>query len=217
VRIPAARSLTLLIAAGAVLVGAGVVLVLQPPRADAPDIAPPVTVRAAAPPSAGPPPSSVRQRPAVPARLPAAPTAVTLPGTPSPLPVVPVGVVGSGQLQLPDDPSVLGWYAAGAVPGAPDGTAVLAGHLDSVQFGAGPLRVLLDAPAGAVVTVTDAAGGVHRYAVWSRTTYRKADLPLQLFRPGGPPRLALVTCGGPFDRRTGQYADNVVVLAAPVR
>jgi Sortase domain len=204
VRIPAARSLALLIAAGAVLVGAGVVLVLQPPRADAHDIAPPATARAAAAPAAEPP-------------LPAAPTAVTLPGTPSPLPLVPVGVVGSGRLQLPDDPSVLGWYAAGAVPGAPGGTAVLAGHLDSARFGAGPLRVLLDAPAGAIVTVTDAAGSVHRYALWSRTTYRKADLPPQLFRPGGPPRLALVTCGGPFDRRTGQYADNVVVLAAPRR
>lgn len=213
-RIPAGRSLVLLIVAGVVLVGAGVALTLSPPRAGAPAIAPPATVRGGA--RSEEPPAGQRTRTAAPA-VPAAPVAVRLPGTPNPLPVVPVGVVGPGRLQLPENPSLLGWYAAGAVPGAPSGTAVLAGHLDSARFGAGPLRALLDAGAGTVVTITDATGSAHRYGLWSRTTYRKADLPQELFRPGGAPRLALVTCGGPFDRRTGQYADNVVVLAAPLR
>jgi Sortase domain len=213
VRIPAGRSLVLLIVAGAVLLGAGVALTLAPPRADAPGIAPPATVRLAA---GSDEPARHRAHPAAPP-VPAAPVTVRLPATPHPLPVVPVGVLGPGRLQLPENPSVLGWYAAGAVPCSPSGTAVLAGHLDSARFGAGPLRALLDAGAGAVVTITDATGSAHRYGLSSRTTYRKADLPQELFRPGGAPRLALVTCGGPFDRRTGQYADNVVVLAAPLR
>jgi hypothetical protein len=31
----------------------------------------------------------------------------------------------------------------------------------------------------------------------------------------GPPRLAIVTCGGPFDAATGHYVDNVIVWAVP--
>ena len=32
----------------------------------------------------------------------------------------------------------------------------------------------------------------------------------------GPPRLTLVTCGGPFLPDVGGYRDNVVVVAEPV-
>jgi hypothetical protein len=41
-------------------------------------------------------------------------------------------------------------------------------------------------------------------------------VPADVFRRDGPPRLALVSCGGAFDERTGNYADNIVVLAQPV-
>jgi hypothetical protein len=209
----------MLVIAGTALVGSGLVLTLTPPRADAPPIAPRVAVAAPAPATAdrpAPPTASGPVTvPAPPGTAPA-PTAVSLPGTPHPVPLVPVGVLESRALQLPDRPSVLGWYAAGAVPGDPVGTAVVAGHIDSAEFGAGPLRGLLDLGSGDLIEITDAAGGTHRYAVTSRTTYRKSDLPPVLFRLDGPPQLALVTCGGAFDRRTRQYADNVVVLAAPV-
>ena len=30
-----------------------------------------------------------------------------------------------------------------------------------------------------------------------------------------PPKLAIVTCGGPFDAATGHYLDNVIVWATP--
>jgi sortase (surface protein transpeptidase) len=129
---------------------------------------------------------------------------------------VPVGVLDSGALQLPERPTVLGWYAAGVVPGGTVGTAVIAGHVDSARYGAGPLRDLLDVGQGDPVEVTDAGGAVHRYAVTSRTSFPKSALPTELFHMDGPPRLALITCGGAFDRRTGNYADNVVVLADPV-
>ena len=45
----------------------------------------------------------------------------------------------------------------------------------------------------------------------------KADLPLdEVFQRSGPPRLVLITCGGPFDRTTGSYQENIVVTAVPV-
>lgn len=38
-------------------------------------------------------------------------------------------------------------------------------------------------------------------------------LPADLFVNSGPPKLALVTCGGPFDAATRHYLDNVIVWA----
>lgn len=198
-----------LVAAGLVLLGSGLALLLAPPRADAPDIEPAVGSPAGAAASTSAPPA-----PRGPADPPA-PVAVALPATAQPVPVVPVGVLESGALELPERPSVLGWYAAGATPGDPAGTAVVAGHVDSARYGAGPLRTLAGLALGDVVTVTDASGGQHRYAVTSRTQLAKPALPRELFRTDGPPQLALVTCGGAFDRSTGSYGDNVVVLAAP--
>jgi len=45
----------------------------------------------------------------------------------------------------------------------------------------------------------------------------KNALPGSLFATTGPPRLALVTCGGSFDPATGHYRDNVIVWAKPAR
>jgi sortase (surface protein transpeptidase) len=132
------------------------------------------------------------------------------------VPVLPIGTLRSGALALPERPSELGWYAAGAVPGDAVGSAVIAGHVDSAVYGAGPLRELLHLQLGDRIVVTDAAGTAHLYHVASRTTYRKRDLPADLFRVDGPAQLTLITCGGAFDRDTGNYADNVVVVAAPV-
>jgi hypothetical protein len=206
----------LLVGAGVVLVGSGVAFVRTPPRADAPDIGPPVAAAVGSPSAAAPAgPAGAPTPVAAPLAVPP-PVTVSLPGTPGPVPLVPVGVLGSGALQLPERPTVLGWYAAGAVPGGTAGTAVIAGHVDSARYGAGPLRGLLDVQEGDIVEVTDAGGAVHRYAVASRTSMAKPGLPPELFRVDGPARLALITCGGAFDRRMGNYADNVVVLADPV-
>lgn len=216
-RPPRVRHPGVLVVAGAVLVGSGLVLAGTGSRADAPDFGPPVAA-ATTPADAGTPlvPGPAPGPPPPPAAVvPAAPVAVTLPGGADAVPLVPVGVLPGGGLELPERPTVLGWYAAGATPGGASGTAVVAGHVDSAEHGAGPLEGLLDLAMGDPVTVTDEAGSTHAYVVSARTSYDKAALPPELFRTDGPPQLALVTCGGEFDERTGSYADNVVVLAVP--
>jgi hypothetical protein len=48
------------------------------------------------------------------------------------------------------------------------------------------------------------------------TRLRTADLGNPMadrFVNSGAPKLALVTCGGPFDAATGHYLDNVIVWA----
>jgi hypothetical protein len=213
---PRVRLLLVLVVAGALLVGGGLVLALRTPRADAPSFGTPVAAAVTPPPTSVPTTQQPAPSPPPPPPSSAAPVALELPTMPDAVPLVPVGALQNGALQLPERPSVLGWFAAGAVPGQPAGTAVVAGHVDSAEFGAGPLETLFDLHQGDVLTVADASGGAHRYTVASRTSYPKSGLPPELFRTDGPPQLALVTCGGAFDERTGQYADNVVVLAVPV-
>ncbi|MBC8092483.1 MAG: class F sortase, partial [Pseudonocardia sp.] len=43
----------------------------------------------------------------------------------------------------------------------------------------------------------------------------KDALPAGLFDTGGERRLALVTCGGSFDRDARSYRDNLIVWAVP--
>ncbi len=131
-------------------------------------------------------------------------------------PVVPEEVDGRGELSLPQDPRTVGWWDAGAAPGAPVGTIVLAGHVDSAQQGAGALYPLARTPVGARVIVSG-PGGETTYVVQGRRRYAKDALPWRdLFRQDVEARLLLITCGGDFDQETRHYSDNVVVYAVPL-
>ena len=131
-------------------------------------------------------------------------------------PVVREEVDGRGALSLPQDPRTVGWWGAGAAPGAPVGTIVLAGHVDSEQQGAGELYPLARTPVGARVVVSG-PGGEATYVVQGRRRYAKDALPWRdLFRQDVEARLLLVTCGGDFDQETRHYSDNVVVYAVPL-
>jgi hypothetical protein len=144
------------------------------------------------------------------------PTALRVPAIDVDAPVVPTGVDDTGGLVIPASPREVGWWSGGAAPGAPYGTILMAGHVDSAEEGLGSLVDLSRAPVGATVTVGGAEGSAGTYRVVARRSYPKATLPWrELFRQDVPARLLLVTCGGEFDRRTGHYERNVVVFAVP--
>jgi sortase (surface protein transpeptidase) len=116
-------------------------------------------------------------------------------------------------MALPDDVDRTGWYRFGPAPGQ-RGSAVIAGHVDDVEQGLGALAPLRTAGAGDEFAVTDAEGTTTRWVVVARELIRKRALPLdELFRRDGPPRLTLLTCGGPFLEEYRSYRDNVVVVA----
>lgn len=129
-------------------------------------------------------------------------------------PVRPVNVAAGGGLGVPDDPQVLGWWSSGAWPGAEEGTVVIDGHVDSARLGAGALFALEMLTPGDVIML-HGNGHSRRYLVVARHIYRKSALPPETFATSGRPRLVVITCGGPFDRRTRHYRDNVVVYAVP--
>ncbi len=131
------------------------------------------------------------------------------------LPVRPEGVERSGAMALPDTVDAVGWYRYGPRPGDPTGAAVIAGHVDTLEEGIGPLAALADLEVGARVSVDTARGAVD-YEVRSVSTIDRADLDLdQLFLREGRPRLHLVTCGGAYLPEQGGYQANLVVVAAP--
>jgi sortase (surface protein transpeptidase) len=141
-------------------------------------------------------------------------------------PVVATGAV-DGSMTIPADVHIVGWYDGtdnyrGTTysvrtpwPGQP-GVSVLAGHINWVGQGPGALYYIGQLVVGDPVEVI----GSNQVATYWRVsqppiTLPKADLPSSLFVNTGPPKLALVTCGGPYDSATGHYLDNVIVWATP--
>lgn len=136
-------------------------------------------------------------------------------------PVFPVGDPG-GVLLPPANIQTLGWWEAGVAPGAPRGTSVLVGHVDGRNAAGvpvvGALFYLDRTPLGATAVVRTTSGKVLNYVLVARRLYTKAALPTRaIFVRTGPPRLVVVTCGGPFDPATRHYQDNVVAYFVPAR
>jgi len=131
------------------------------------------------------------------------------------VPVRSTTVDRDGQMELPDRPREIGWYAYGPRPGADRGSAVLAGHVDSAEYGIGPLVRLSRARRGdEIVVLTDR--GRQEFVVTEVEMIRKRALPVEeLFRRSGPGVLRIVTCGGPYRQKYGGYRDNVIVSGVP--
>lgn len=145
------------------------------------------------------------------------PTRVRVPSVGLNAAVAPVGVGADSQMRLPINPGVLGWYRYGSAPGSGSGSPVLAGHVDSRRFGIGPLARLGEVGRGDVVEVRVGRGRWASYRVDSVQRFDQQALPAAVFARGGPERLRLVTCTGPFLPAKGGYQQNLVVTAVPTR
>ena len=126
-------------------------------------------------------------------------------------PVLPIAADGL-QLAPPSDPQTVGWWSAGALPGAESGTAILTGH--TVSSGGGVFDDLEQMRPGQRVQILS-NGPRLRLQVTSVTTYPKAALgehAAKIFDQTRPGRIALITCE---DWTGGDYLSNVVVIATP--
>ena len=132
-------------------------------------------------------------------------------------PVDPVGVDRDGNLALPDDADRVGWWRGGSRAGAPFGTVVVAGHLDTADDPAGFLVGLGALSPGDVVELASRSER-QRYLVLRNYLLPRADLSSSsdLFEQRRRHRLVLITCGGPYDDVRGRYLHNRVVEAIPV-
>lgn len=145
----------------------------------------------------------------------AAPLRVRLPRLRLSARVQAVGVDARGRTEIPADPAAAGWYRHGPAPGAPAGSAVLVGHVDSRSGELGAFAALYDIRADDTVMVAREAAEPVRYRVTARRTVPEQDLPPSVFRRDGRPVLTLITCAPPFDPARGGYRRNLVVTAVP--
>ena len=158
---------------------------------------------------------ATQRRVAVQAAVVSKPVRVALASVGIDAPVRAVGVAADGQMRLPVDPRVMGWYRFGSAPGAESGgSVVIAGHLDSKRFGLGPLVRLRDTGVGDAIEVTLSNGATSTYTVVGVERFDRQGLPDQLFSRQGPERLHVITCGGAYDADAGGYQQNLVVTAA---
>jgi hypothetical protein len=134
-------------------------------------------------------------------------------------PVEQVGVLPDGSMEIPEDIRIVGWYATEhrSVSPGDAGTAVIAGHRDSRIQGFGALHDLALIPPGALISIVHTDGRLTWWRVEQTLTTLRSELPADLlFSREGPPRLALITCGGTFDRQTRSYSHNTIVLAEQI-
>ena len=147
------------------------------------------------------------------------PNRVEIPKLDTQAPIVKVGTSSNGELDVPVNPRVVGWWSPGAKPGAKKGTAIFAGHINYSGV-TGALAEIGTLNPGDTVLVFGKHHGKQteiKFSITGVRTYHKTRLPYeQIFDQQVAGRLALVTCGGPFDASTGNYLDNIVAFAVPV-
>ncbi|MEW2402309.1 class F sortase [Streptomyces sp. NPDC046862] len=146
----------------------------------------------------------------------ARPRRIDIPSLRVQAPVMPRGLDDRGGIDPPPyaRSGVVGWYAAGARPGAA-GAALFVGHVDTedrpaVFHGLGAMRT------GETVRVFRDDGTVAEFTVDDvQVVGRDRFDARQAYgvRQSGRAELRLITCGGTFDRASGTYTANVIVSA----
>jgi hypothetical protein len=147
------------------------------------------------------------------------PNRIVIPAIHASAPVQNMGELPNRELDIPLNPLVVGWWDGGAHPGAPVGSAVIAGHINYAGVTGAMAHIGYLDPGNKIYVSgqLDDKAKTLEFSVTGVRTYRKVALPFaQIFSQTVAGRLVVVTCGGPFDEQTGNYLDNIVVYAVPV-
>jgi len=187
-----------------------------PPVASVGSFGPP----AAAPVRADVPPPSA----ASPARAgttatpsPSRPVSLSIPAIGVSSTVQQVGQAADGSIEVPPPGSrydEAAWYRHSPTPGTL-GPAVVIGHVDSASGGPSVFFRLAELTAADTVSIERADGTTAEFVVDAVRSYPKSRFPTaEVYGDTGGAELRLITCGGPFDRRSGHYKDNIVVFAS---
>ncbi|MBO1336887.1 class F sortase [Streptomyces sp. VRA16 Mangrove soil] len=144
---------------------------------------------------------------------PSPPDRIRIPSIRVDAPLMGLRLTRSGSLDVPppEKKNLAGWYEAGTRPGE-RGTAIVAGHVDNAV---GP-AVFYDLGAltrGRTIEIDRRDGSVAVFTVDAVEVYDAKNFPDEkVYGTARRPELRVITCGGPYSRRTG-YQGNVVVFA----
>lgn len=122
-----------------------------------------------------------------------------------------VGEDSSGKMDVPKGVFNAGWYNLGYKPGE-KGSAVMAGHLDTVTGAPAVFYNIDKLQAGDKVIITDRSGKNLTFEVTDVQTYPFDKVPLQeVFGSNDKPRLNLITCTGVWNTGSRNYSNRLVV------
>jgi LPXTG-site transpeptidase (sortase) family protein len=126
--------------------------------------------------------------------------------------VVDIGLDGSGGMEPPPTPDVVGWYRMTARAGEP-GNTVLSGHVDWGK-NAAVFWGLRDLQPADLIVLRGADGLQHQYRVeWNRVFANDDAAALSYLKGTQDSLLTLITCDGIYDRAKRDYSERRIVQA----
>lgn len=151
--------------------------------------------------------------PALPA---AAPVAIDIPAIKVSAPVYSVGLNPDHTMEVPhpgplyDQPA---WYRYSRTPGQ-RGPSVIIGHVDSAKGGPSVFFTLGALKRGQRIEIARTDGTTAVFEVDSVESFPKDSFPTRVvYGDTDYAALRLITCGGSFDKKAGNYRNNIVVFA----
>jgi hypothetical protein len=171
---------------------------------------PSLRVHAERDPNATPPPAGIARGPK--------PVAIFIPAAKVDAPIETTEII-DGRMGDPSGPFVVGWYRESGRLTEPD-NVVMSGHLDYWGVGRAVFYHLGALDDGDGISVLGDDEAEYAYEVeWVRrirTIDSGPEAILEVVDRTAEERLTLITCGGDYDRQTGEYEERTVVRARPV-
>lgn len=145
------------------------------------------------------------------------PTHITIASVGIDADMISVGRDANGAIEMPPlFDWTTGWYQDSPTPGE-IGPAIVVGHVDNYK-GISVFWRLRYVSAGDIVQITRADGSVVKFRITALKQFDQSNFPTQeVYGNINYAGLRLITCGGAFDRTTGQYTQNTVVYGILIR
>ncbi len=141
------------------------------------------------------------------------PTKIIIPALSLEADVEPEGVTKAGNMDVPANWNKTGWYALGYHPGE-NGNAVIAGHVDNNLGLPAVFYYIKDLKPGNEIILLDKNGNKQTFAVDTSEAVSVVHPPLErIFGPSDAPHLNLITCTGPWNKKTRSYDERMVVYS----
>ena len=129
-----------------------------------------------------------------------------------------VGTDAAGRMGLPTNFTDVAWYKYGPKPGDP-GSAVIAGHLDTVVSNIAVFMDLAKLKPGDDVYIQDKNGQKIHFKVTDKELYDDAKAPVaKIFdQTGTTARLNLITCDGVWNEAARNYSQRLIIYTERVQ
>jgi len=125
---------------------------------------------------------------------------------------VPLGLTATREIEVPKDPSTVGWYKYGAKPGAV-GPVVIVGHLDDQRGRPSVFWNLRDIKLGDRVVIKRQDGTDAIYEVTEKAEYAQDQFPTEkVYGTIDHAGIRLITCSGKYSAIKQRYSKNLIVF-----